>query len=169
MYTLHLKDIDLDPKITADKSFEDASEDGVINLAVNYINDTYKDTYNPYTLQRKCADALLHDGVTLASESKAHLDSLNQKWDENEKSATAQSEEKFAQYEQQSKAVYAKYDDLKSKLSEKLDVIAKDANFDTDSDQYKKAQEEYLQGKESLEWQQDKELKALYPDTSETT
>lgn len=81
MYTLNLKDIDLSPKIESEKIFEASSETEIINLAVNYINENYKDTYNPYTLQRKCTDALLHDGASLAQESKQHLDALSEKQD----------------------------------------------------------------------------------------
>ena len=162
MYTLNLKDIDLDPKITADKVFEHSSEESVINLAVNYINENFKDIYNPYTLQRKCTDALLHDGTSLAQESKTHLDALSEKWDSDAKIATSQTEEKNTKYEERSKEVYKKFDDLKTKLSEKLEATAKEVNLDTESEEYKKAQEEYQAGKESLEWEQDKELKALY-------
>lgn len=169
MYTLNLKDIDLDPKITVDKVFEDSSVESVINLAVNYINENYKDTYNPYTLQRKCTDALLHDGTSLAQESKTHLDALSEKWDSDAKSATSQMEEKNTEYEERSKEVYKKFDDLKTKLSEKLETTAKEVNLDTESEEYKKAQEEYQSGKESLEWEQDKELKALYQEIHKTS
>lgn len=162
MYTLNLKDIDLAPRITEDKKFESASEEEVLNLAVNYINENYKNAYNPYTLQRKCTDALLHDGVSLAQESKQHLDTLSEKWDSDAQKAVAGMEDKNTQYEEKAKAIYEKFDAQKATLSEKLEAVAKEVNLDTESDEYKKAQEEYQTGKESLEWEQDKELKALY-------
>ena len=162
MYTLKLKDIDLSPKIGSEKMFEASSETEAINLAVNYINENYKDIYNPYTLQRKCTDALLHDSVSLAQESKQHLDALSEKQDADTKKAIAGIEDKNTQYEEKAKEVYKKFDDLKAKLSETLENKVKELNLDTESEEYKKVEEEYTTDKESLEWEQDKELKSLY-------
>lgn len=162
MYTLNLKDIDLSPKIESEKMFEAGSETEVINLAVNYINENYKDPYNPYTLQRKCTDALLHDGTSLAQESKQHLDALSEKQDADTQKAVAGIEDRNTKYEEKAKEVYKKFDDLKTKLSETLENKAKELNLDTESEEYKKAEEEYKTDKESLEWEQDKELKSLY-------
>lgn len=159
MYTLNLKDINIDPKITEDKIFEGSSENEVLNMVTSYINENYKDMYNPYSLQRKCTEAVLHNGANLMQEQKDNLTDLSEKW-ASEDGGT--SKEKDDLYEEKAKAVYKKYDDQKEQLSQTLDEKAKELNFDTDGEEYKKAQEEYQAKKESLEWEQDKELKALY-------
>jgi len=80
MYTLNLKDIKLTPAITEDKEFKGESRTDVSNEAVEYINATFKDVYNPVTVSR-LADAAIKDekGETMRQQSRRENEELHEK------------------------------------------------------------------------------------------
>ncbi len=68
MFTLDIKELKLTPQITEERVFKGEDKFVVINEAADYIKETYKDIYNPVTVERSTRDMVKDDNGETAKD-----------------------------------------------------------------------------------------------------
>ena len=74
MFTLDIRELKLTPKITEEKVFKGNDKYAIINEASDYIIATYKDIYNPITVDRLTRDTV-RDGKGETNREKFNRES----------------------------------------------------------------------------------------------
>ena len=157
MYTLNIKDINVEPKITEDKIFEHSDDKyAVSSEAIRYINEKYPDEYNPYTLERLCEEAILHNGISAQREAEDILKKQNEDTDEE---IRKEFEEETTQLNNKFDEITNKYKKLKQELEVKQE--AETQGVDPYSEEYEEISKKYRVLWEELTWKEDKEIKAI--------
>lgn len=156
MYTLNIKDIEVEPKIVEEKIISGNNREDVLNEAEKYIQEKYTNVYNPYTLQRKMFDLVKNDdGKTYGEEVS---EKIAKEMESGDKEFKEKQDLRYKKMEEGEKIIEKKYSEqcaqLNIKWQEEVDKIAKEEERVVIDEKFETIRDGYA-------WEKDKALSAL--------
>jgi hypothetical protein len=168
MYSLNLKEVEIDPRISEDKMFQNKDEIDLEDEVLRYITGTYPEVYkNPMTLGRKIREAIRDDsGKNMNERVGARGDAFDREVKEKVEKAQAVQ----AQSDQEFEPKRAEFDQWRIKQTDRINEELKPKIDAAKNPEEKKALEEERMTKlEDLTYEYEQKLATLTQEQSART